>query len=443
MKALRAREPVDPERATRVYYYWLLLSIFIEYARPASYFAFLRVPFLYSVIPIVLFIVSSFATGLRPMREIFADPLAKWILVFLVLIGLGVTHAPVTLYPFNMFKLTLGYALMFVMIARIITTRERMRGLFVVLLLAHLFLLAMNPLAVLEPSVRHYIIGATFLGDGNDFALSLCILIPCIIEVAVAAKTRLERIAAWATVVLLLLAIVASQSRGATIGLAAVMLFLWVKSNRKALSMVLMVVVLAITLLYAPAEYFSRMGTIAHYQTEGSAMGRVNAWKAAVRMAVDNPVLGVGSGTFPQAYGTRYQPDGGPAGGWLTAHSSYFLVLGELGFPGIITFLILVIGNILRNLRVRKAVLAHTGSAMTPEISDAVRMLYLTSAAMLGFAAAGTFLSAAYYPHVFVLTGLLIAVRSNALATAGMRMEDVAASEKAKPRRRGTQPVGR
>ena len=435
MAPARRNVPQDPERATRIYYYWLLLSMFLEYARPASYFGFLRVPFLYSVIPILLFVVSAFSKDLRPFKDVFADPLAKWVLIFIALIALGVTHAPVTFYPYNVFKLTLGYTMLFIMIARIITTRERMRGLFVTLLVAHLFLIAMNPLAILQPEVRHYIIGATFLGDGNDFALSLCILIPCMIEVASGTTSTWRRLAAWAAVGVLLLAIIASQSRGATLGLACVLFYLWLRSNRKAVSIAAIAVVGIIVMIYAPKEYFDRLSTITNYQSEGSAMGRVHAWQGAMRMMADSPLLGVGAGTFPQAYGTRYNETGMP-GGWLTAHSSYFLVIGEMGVPGILTFLILVFGGIRRNTKVRKAILARAGpdeARHPPAVRDAARMLYLTSAAMIGFAAAGTFLSAAYYPHVFVLTALLIAARCDALATVGMTNADISG---VRPRRR-------
>jgi putative inorganic carbon (HCO3(-)) transporter len=232
----------------------------------------------------------------------------------------------------------------------------------------------------------------------------------------------------------LLLAIVASQSRGATLGLACVLFYLWLRSNRKALSIAAIAVVGVVVLAYAPKEYFDRLGTITNYQSEGSAMGRVHAWQGAMRMMADSPLLGVGAGTFPQAYGTRYNTTG--SGGWLTAHSSYFLVIGEMGLPGILTFLILVFGGIRRNIKVRKAILARAGpdeAQHPPAVKEAARMLYLTSAAMIGFAAAGTFLSAAYYPHVFVLTGMLIAARCDALATVGMTNADISG---VRPRRR-------
>ena len=132
-------------------------------------------------------------------------------------------HAEVTLYAWNVTKLVLGSSMLFLLIARIATTQARLRGIIATLLVAHLFLLAMNPQVILQPEVRNFILGATFLGDGNDFSLSLCIMLPLTFELAMSAQSGWRKILAWLAVVMLLFAIVASQSRGATIGMGAVL----------------------------------------------------------------------------------------------------------------------------------------------------------------------------------------------------------------------------
>ena len=101
---------------------------------------------------------------------------------------------------------------------------------------------------------------------------------------------------------------------------------------------------------------------------------------------------------------------------WLTAHSMYFLVLGELGIPGLVVLLVLIIGGIVATLRSRRLCPANPqndGRTGKPEMS---RMLYLLATSMVGFSIAGAFLSVAYYPHIFVLTGILVSARSIAHA---------------------------
>ena len=48
------------------------------------------------------------------------------------------------------------------------------------------------------------------------------------------------------------------------------------------------------------------------------------------------------------------------------------------------------------------------------------RALLYSAAAMIGFAVAGAFLSATYYPHLYVLTGLMISARALASGETGL-----------------------
>lgn len=417
-----ALAPEAAEKKTRYLYVWLLVAVFFEYARPG---AFVPIPGkINSLIPMLLLVVQSFTPGLRPMKEIFGDRLGKWPVIYLGLVFVSILHAEVHFAAFNVFTATLGYFFLYVLVARIVTTPARLFGLFLTLVIAHVFLLAMNPEVVLDPNTRHYVIGGTFLGDGNDFSLSMCILIPLALELALRWQGTLKKVLAWLLFVIIILGVIGTSSRGATLGMIAVFGYLWLRTPRKMLVLVGVAVVAGGVLLYAPPLYFERMGTIKNYEEEGSAQGRITAWKAGLRMAADHPIGGVSAGHFSISFGTKYKPKDywGP---WLTAHSMYFLVLGELGLPGIFTLAMLIVGGIRENARVGKAVLARAGPEPPREVTEALRLLMLTSAAMVGFAVAGAFLSVAYYPHVFVLTAMLLAARSFALRQVGLQPEDL------------------
>lgn len=405
----------DSDAATRWLWWWLLLALFFEYARPASFVPAFSVLKLNTVIPLSLLMMTIFAKGLRPLKEVFRDPLTKWILIYFAIIVLSVTTAEVTLRAFNVAKLVFGHMLLLYMIVRIATTLKRIRGIYVVLIVAHLFLLLMNPQVVLNPEQRNYIQGGSFLGDGNDFALSLCILLPMTIDLAMAATTRRWRLISWGVLLLFVLTIIASSSRGGSLAMFAVGGYLWLRSPRKVLVLSGLASVGLLLFAYAPDTYFERMGTISHYEDDGSAMGRIMAWKAGTRMFLENPLLGVSAGHFPLAFGTKYRPPEAGNIAWLTAHSMYFLVLGELALPGIVALLVLLVGNMRANNRVQLQLRHGAGSesARPPRsLPEGERMLYLLNASMIGFAVAGAFLSVAYYPHIFILTAVMIAARS-------------------------------
>jgi probable O-glycosylation ligase (exosortase A-associated) len=402
------------DRSTNVFYWWLLLAIAFEYIRPAVFFPPLDALKLNSLIPLTLLVAVLFAPGLRPFKTIFGDRYARWLVVFLFLILISVPFAEVTEYAYKVFKNVLANFFLFLIIARVATSQQRLRGIFAILIATHLFLLLMSPALILNPEIRSYVRGAPFLGDGNDFSLSLCILLPMAIELARNARTRVGQVIAWGTFVLLLLGIIGTQSRGAALGGIAVFGFLWLTSKQKAATLVGIGVVAVIVVVAGSETYFNRMNSIKDYESDGSAEARILAWKAGVQMARDNPVFGVGAGHFPLALGTKYKP--AEVDRWMTAHSMYFLVLGELGLPGLLTLCALVFGGIFTTLKVRRRILKSATDPPSDRIVQSGRLLGLLSASGIGLAVAGAFLSVAYYPHLFILTGIMLSARAISLS---------------------------
>lgn len=385
------------EPGTGFLYGWLLVALFIEYGRPASHFTLLDFPFFYSAVPMSLLLVTMFAPGLRPMQEIFSDRMAKWIFILLGLIAVSVVFSEVFKYSWDVFIEVLGRVFTFLTIARLVTSVARIRGVIITLFVAHMYLIAMNPDALFNPQSRNYIDGATFLGDGNDFALSLCILLPLMIEIGLS-RRGIGRYLAFGGGLVVVFAIIATQSRGGTLGLVAVMAYLWWRSPRKIAAIVALGVLAVAALLYAPPEYFARMETLGGSQLDGSAQGRIDAWKGAIGMGLKNPIIGVGAGHFGPRWGK-------------TAHSMYMLALAELGIPGLISVLVLVIGGLRDNIKSSSKLLAGPKPGDGGPVQDSARMIDMLSAGMIGLAVAGAFLSVVYYPHIYVLTGLMIAGR--------------------------------
>jgi hypothetical protein len=238
------------------------------------------------------------------------------------------------------------------------------------------------------------------------------------IALALAAKTRKLAILYWVLLALVVLSIVGTQSRGATLGLAAVLGYLWLQSPHKFATLAAIFAVAFAIILYAPGVYFERLSTITKYQEESSAEGRVQAWEAGTRMGISN-FLGVGAGNFPNNY-PKYRSSDAPIR-WITAHSMYFLVFGELGILGLLVLLRLLFGNMRQNTKVRRWWLELKVGDTSGEALVLARTLYMLNAIVVGFAIAGAFLSVSYYPHVFVLTGLMLSARS--LATSGAAPE--------------------
>lgn len=92
-------------------------------------------------------------------------------------------------------------------------------------------------------------------------------------------------------------------------------------------------------------EHFSSMSNIT---TDASNLERLNRWGAAIRMFRERPVFGFGPGTYMFTYApyqlhkdkTIISTNMGDMG---NAHSEYLGPLAESGFPGMLTFILLII----------------------------------------------------------------------------------------------------
>lgn len=383
----------------------LIAFILFEYLRPGNYFAILDVVKLNTLIPVAIFVLTLLSKNGRTGKEVLLATSSKWFVMLLALFALQFLLADVRLYVYDAFKAFIGYLLIYYVIVKQVTNLERIRGVLSTLVVVHVALIGMYPDVVLRPEQRSYLAG-TFLSDGNEFAWSACIVVPFSLFLARMSRTKVMRGVYYLTFVLLVLAVVGTQSRGGSLALMAAMIYLATKSRRKALSILGLGLITVVVLAFAPTAYFDRMAALPDYEMDGSAQGRILAWKTAEKIAMDHPLTGVGPGHFSIMFGAKYKP-ADYVGPYLNAHSIYFLLLGEFGFPGLIFLLGLIVGNVLLNGRVIRSY-RSTDEGLQIWRADLVTTM---QASLLGYAVAGAFLSGFYYPHVFVLAGLMESAR--------------------------------
>lgn len=385
-------------------YYALILFFVVDYVRPGAHLP--AIAFLNSIVPLLALPSGLVSPAPVSYSRVLADPNTRWLLGFILLLLVSMVTSPVTMLAYNSLLVVLPYTVLNLVISRHINSLQRLRGLFKTFVAIHLMLAALTPEMFTDPSSRHYLTSGAFMGDGNDFALSVNIAIPMCLFLFLEATSGGSRVLYFGLLLVLVACVIVTQSRGGTVALAAIGLYYWVRSDRKLLTGAVATFVIAAVLALAPPAYFARMNTLSNVENDGSAQGRINAWKAGVAMAMRYPLVGVGAGHFVQNF-QRFKPPEDDTLAWKTAHSIYFLMLGELGFPGLFLTVGMIAWNLRENRRTAKAVRARAapGARMYDQLLSAV------NASLLAYAVGGAFLSAAYYPHIFVLLGLLTATR--------------------------------
>ena len=177
----------------------------------------------------------------------------------------------------------------------------------------------------------------SLLGDPND--LSLVLLFPmsfaCSLLLTRGIGHRL-RLLGFASLPMILVAIVVTQSRGGLLGAAAV-LGIFARYRIRSNFVLLTIAGVGLVALFAAAGISGRVsGGAAEEGIDASSDGRLYAWGAAFRMALNHPLTGVGLDNFLLNYWTYSNLHDGQN---HAVHSTWFGVLAETGFIGLFLFL--------------------------------------------------------------------------------------------------------
>lgn len=238
------------------------------------------------------------------------------------------------------------------------------------------------------------------LGDPNDLALVLLFPLGFAAALIMGRVNALDRLLGLVSCGTVFLAILYTQSRGGLLGVAAVCAVLasrFVK-NRAVLIAIGVVAVLG---LFAVAGISGRSSGGAGQGIDESSQGRLNAWETAFNMAKRRPLRGVGIGNYVENYRT-YTPEWD--GSNHAVHSTWFLILAEVGFPGLIVFVVLVGATGLVSWRCLQMAFEEE---VDPRLQTAALAL---SSSFAGFCVSGTFLTQGFTWPFYTIFALTLAL---------------------------------
>jgi probable O-glycosylation ligase (exosortase A-associated) len=322
----------------------------------------------------------------RDRKPVFVDtwPARAFLLFFLVtlfsylMFGRQVTTDQIsTFHPFN-------FLLMFFMTISVVDSLPRLRW----TLLAAVGSLAWASLYMLrEWQVARATYGSGYrpgfvVGDPNYFAASALLCLPLAFYFARSSTWRWMRWYCAAAVLLILAGITVSASRGGLLGLIVIVPFMIWHSKRRVLTFILVLALVGAFLVFMPTSGLDRLR-----QTrtgDGAEEVRITLWKAAWKMFRDNPITGVGYTRF-RDYAPRYL-DRDVGTGYLV-HNQYLELLAEMGLPGLLAYLGVLVGTWVALGRMRRDA-RHAGAAFLVDAASGIQI------GLIGYAVAVFFLSA-------------------------------------------------
>jgi putative inorganic carbon (HCO3(-)) transporter len=241
----------------------------------------------------------------------------------------------------------------------------------------------------------------SMIGDNNDFGLALNMTLPFFFFLAQSeTNPKLKRFF-WMLFLLTIPTIFFTYSRGALLGLVAVMGMMMLQLKQRKILIPVAILGVAVAVLFAPEAWKTRMNPTGEQALDKSAQSRINAWTFAWHLASDYPITGGGFGTFNRQMFTIYAPDPIDVHG---PHSIYFGILGEHGFVGLFLYLLLIFSALHSTMQVVKWAKLH---------GDEVALHYarMFRYSMVGFLVSGFFLGRQYFDYYYTILACIAVLK--------------------------------
>jgi probable O-glycosylation ligase (exosortase A-associated) len=301
----------------------------------------------------------------------------------------------------------------FWLIATLVTTRQRVRA-FTWTLVVCSIPLAVTALAHFRSGVYlttaanpvQRIAGLSGLtGNPNDLALTLNLFIPITGAMLLTTRAVWGRSLAAGALLLSVPAVIATFSRAGFLTLCAiaiVSLAFLIKRRAPGPAVAILAIAL-IAVPFLPSGYVERLQTITDIEADrtGSAQGRWTDYHLAVQVVSRTPVVGVGLGQNILAL-----DEVRARASWRSVHNAFLEYAVDLGVPGLMLFLGLVVASFRSARRVERR------TRRDPALSDLSVLAGGVQIALVAFIVGAFFHPIAYQFYFFCVAGLAVALRN-------------------------------
>lgn len=369
--------------------------------------------------PVVMIVAVTTMLGMFFSKEKYRMIWTReTILLAVMLVWMGVTTSQAFFFndAWDQYIKVIKIQILTLMTLLVLTSRERVHMLVWIIALSIGFFGVKGGIFTIMHGGVYRVMGpdGTFISGNNEIALAISMTVPLMRYLQMQEKRLLFKLGLNAAMFLSAVAAIGSQSRGALVAMVLMGAMLWLKSRNKFMIAILLAATVGVIASIMPQAWYDRMNTIQTYESDRSAMGRINAWWTAYNVARDR-VTGGGFEMFRYPIFKRYAPDPNMV---HDVHSIYFEMLGEHGFPGLGMFLLLLgftwlkCGSIIRRCK------------NDPDRKWAADLAAMIQVSMVGYGSAGAFLGLAYFDYIYHLVAITVVLGSLTALSAAPRTQE-------------------
>ena len=392
--------------------------LFFEYVRPQTIYPWL------DVLPFAR--LSLITAAVAALLE--ASARRKWtvldtgIVAYTVVVFLSLGTAFDAAYGFSKLDLYLSWVLVYLAISTAVNTQTRVVLMLLGWLLWNLKMSqhAFRSWASIGFGFRDWGVGGApgWFQNSGEFGIQMCVVLPISLYFALGLRKHVSRPVFLALLVLPFTAVsgaIASSSRGALVGVAAVALWMLVRSRYKVRGTIALFATALAVWAFTPEEQKVRFDTAGDDRTSES---RLTYWKRGLDIANEFPLLGVGYSGWMPYYTHKWGSRLGENEGLQLSHNLFIQNMSELGYVGLVALLFLMGGTFWLNAKTR-ALARRLGEK--GYLSEQLGWGF--DGALVGYATSGFFVTVLYYPYLWVNLAMTAALHlSVARASRAMQL---------------------
>jgi len=327
------------------------------------------------------------------------------------------------------------------------------------------FWLAMVALFPIRGAFTNYLFGHNisgrfqwnfFFGNPNDLATYCLLPLAGCLSLLERERAGWVKLAAIGGVIIIPLVILATQSRGAVVGLAVFgAIVLW-RLRRNALTWIVVPIAAVVVAMAAPKSVWDRLGRMVNLSSvetvglaDSSAEQRLEILRVGWTIFIEHPVGGVGLGVYPRVHETMVETRSNLskfAGGGRDTHNTFLNIAAETGIVGLAMFVFGLLGSLLSGIRRRVNVVKMAA----PKTAN---QLLTLEAGLIGYLVAAMFGTEHINAYPYLYMAIFMATAGTALSAQrsvqplrgpsgiGSRKAIAQRSARLMPGRRATQPA--
>ena len=393
--------------------FWFLnLYLFFEYVRPQSIYTGL------SILPWTqIFIYAAAATALMKGqfgRKYGTADLLMGVFTAIVVLGCFTAYSPSR--AFERLPIWLSWLLIYLIFTAVVNTEERL----VVVLTAFILynykmsLHGTRSWAEIGFGFRDWgVTGAPgWFQNSGEFGIEMTIFLSISTYFLIALRKfwpKWKQLAVLSAPVTALIGGVGSSSRGAIIGFGAVVAWMLMWSKYRVRAIVIAAVLGLGVFVLVPPESKARWTQIG---SDSSSTNRLTYWRHGGEIMRQYPVFGIGFENWLPYYRATYHPRG------QVSHNPFIQAGSELGFPGLLTYTLMIVITLKYNFDTRKR---------AKKLGEGGRFIFWMGhgmdGALMGYLASGFFVTVLYYPFFWINLAMTVSLNNIAPRPSASRHE--------------------